>query len=44
MKGTISFGIEYTTQGMQSFLKRKGFVYKKPRAISGKHLNKFILR
>ena len=31
------FGIEYTSQGMQEFLTRKGFVYKKPRTVPGKH-------
>jgi transposase len=33
------FGIEYTKQGMQKFLKRKSFVYKKPRTIPSKHPN-----
>lgn len=31
------FGIEYSEQGMQDFLKRHSFVYKKPKGIPGKH-------
>ena len=38
------FGIEYTSQGMQAFLKRKGFVYKKPRTIPGKHPSEEVQR
>ncbi|MGB9500345.1 MAG: IS630 family transposase [Dissulfuribacterales bacterium] len=34
------FGIEYTEQGMQEFLKRKGFVYKKPKKVPGKQPSK----
>ena len=30
------FGIVYTAQGMQEFLVRHGFVYKKPKGIPGK--------
>ena len=31
------FGKVYTTQGMQEFLVKHGFVYKKPKGIPGKH-------
>jgi len=31
------FGIAYTEQGMYDFLKRYGFVYKKPKGVLGKH-------
>jgi len=38
------FGIGYTTQGMQEFLVRHGFVYKKPKGIPGKHPNEATQR
>jgi len=36
------FGIEYSEQGMQEFLKRKGFVYKKPKKVPGKQPSKEV--